>query len=80
MEFIPTLAIIYWIGYAIVLISVLVTSIAWAFENDKELKEEGQGFDIFSVLLALIIFPTFSWIFIIFIAFAYYFQIKKSKG
>lgn len=79
MELIPTLAIIYWTGYAIVLISVLVVS-AWAFANYKELKEECQGFDIFDVLLALVIYPTLSWIFIIFIAFAYYFQIKKSKG
>lgn len=79
MELIPTLTIIYWIGYAIVFASVLVAS-AWTFANDKELKEEGQGFDIFDVLLALVIFPTLSWIFIIFIAFAYYFQIKKSKG
>lgn len=80
MELIPTLAIAYWIGYAIVFASVLVAS-AWTFANDKELKEEGQGFDIFSVLLALIIFPTLSWIFIIiFIAFAYYLHIKKSKG
>lgn len=79
MELIPTLTIIYWIGYAIVFVLVLVVS-AWAFANDKELKEEGQSFDIVSMLLALVIFPTLSWILIIFIAFAYYFHIKKSKG
>ena len=78
MELIPTLAILYWIGYAIVFVLVLVVS-AWDFANAKELNEEPQSFDIFSMLLALIIFPTFSWIFIIFIAFAYYFQIKKSN-
>ena len=79
MELIPTLAIAYWIGYAIVFASVLV-ALAWTFANDKKLKEEGQGFNIFSVLLALIIFPTLSWIFIIFIALDCYFHIKKSKG
>lgn len=79
MELIPTLAILYWIGYAIVFVLVLVVS-AWDFANAKELNEEPQSFDIFSMLLALIIFPALSWILIIFIAFAYYFYIKKSKG
>lgn len=79
MELIPTLAILYWIGYAIVFALVLVVS-AWDFANAKELKEEPQDFDIFNILLALIIFPTLSWILIIFIVFAYYFYIKKSKG
>lgn len=79
MELIPTLAILYWIGYAIVFVLVLVVS-AWDFANAKELNEEPQSFDIVSMLLALVIFPALSWIFIIFIAFAYYFHIKKSKG
>ena len=79
MELIPTLAILYWIGYAIVFVLVLVVS-AWYFANAKELNEEPQSFDIVSMLLALVIFPALSWILIIFIAFAYYFHIKKSKG
>ena len=79
MELIPTLAILYWIGYAIVFVLVLVV-FAWDFANAKELNEEPQSFDIVSMLLALIIFPVLSWILIIFIALAYYFHIKKLKG
>lgn len=79
MELIPTLAITYWIGYVIVFAFILIISV-WDFANDKEFKQEPKGFDIFSVLLALVIFPTLSWILIIFIALAYYFHIKKSKG
>ena len=79
MELTPTLAILYWIGYAIVFVLVLVVS-AWDFANAKELNEEPKSFDIFSMLLALIIFPVLSWILIIFIALAYYFHIKKLKG
>ena len=79
MELVNTLAIIYWIGYAIIFALVLVVS-AWDFANVKELNEEPQSFDIVSMLLALVIFPTLSWILIIFIALAYYFHIKKLKG
>lgn len=79
MELVNTLAIIYWIGYAIVFTIVLSIS-AWAFANSEELeKEEGQGFSMLGMLVSLIAIPTLSWIFIIFTLLSYYFQSKKSN-
>lgn len=79
MELVNTLAIIYWIGYAIVFTIVLSIS-AWAFAKSEELeKEEGQGFSMLGMLVSLIAIPILSWIFIIFTLLSYYFQSKKSN-
>lgn len=60
---------IYWSGYAIVLVSLIVLS-AWVLAND-------DNKDFMDLLLGLLIMPFFSWLLILIILLALGFEAVK---
>jgi hypothetical protein len=68
LEYLP---LIYWIGYGICFTVIFVFG-TWAIVNENDV-------DFLNVLFAVIVFPFFSWLLILFILLGAFFEHLKDK-